>query len=348
MAEEKTQLEIPIAVKSNTESKDYTIHKSLVEKQDFTPEELNRINARLQALQDNTDLNLEKHDGKLIIATAEKKDELAKELKAKKDELTEGDDRPELTAAEVEKIISDDDFQKNPTTEQVAQQKIEGVTAVAAAVLKGNPTEALKALEDTGIMPDNIIKKIWSFFHNIFGDKRISFDQKTTFDNVIAPFFKAKGLDLTTTKINKETNKPYQSINGDTRVNIMKKLSTLGVPVEETGKFLGFVMGDITTTADIPENLVHLFEEGRAHYQSIESTLDTSNPRSAVDAILNFTPTKREEPSALASTDKPTDSEKTTDTRIKFTKDGKDVLVDADGKTKESFLKIQKNAETIL
>lgn len=68
----------------------------------------------------------------------------------------------------------------------------------------------------------------------------------------------------------------------------MQKLSSLGVPVEESGNFFGFIMGDITDTNTIPAALVPLFNAGREHFKTLN--LDTNTPLASVEAMLNFIP----------------------------------------------------------
>lgn len=86
----------------------------------------------------------------------------------------------------------------------------------------------------------------------------------------------------------------------------MQRLASLGIPLEESGNFFGFIMGDITDTNTIPAALVPLFNAGREHFKTLN--LDTKTPLSSVEAMLNFTPPPQTE---VADTTSPADTETT-------------------------------------
>jgi hypothetical protein len=173
----------------------------------------------------------------------------------------------------------------------------EAVEAVQGAITSGLETvseksqEALKYMEKIGIMPNNFLKTILEFFHNIFWDKRISYDQKTVFRDVVSPYLKLRWFDFNVTTTNNQ-NQTITNMNKEAPVSIMQKLSSLGVPTEESGKFFGFIMGDITDTSTIPAALVPLFEAGREHFKTLN--LDTKTPLASAEAMLNFTPPQTE------------------------------------------------------
>jgi hypothetical protein len=171
----------------------------------------------------------------------------------------------------------------------------EAVEAVKEAVSSGAESvfetseDALRYLGKIGVMPEWIMKKITEFLHILsnWWDTRISYDQAKAFDSVISPYLKLRWLDLSTTTTNKQ-NQTITSVDKEVRVSIMEKLTSLGVPLEESGNFFGFMMGDITDTSNIPVALLPLFETGREHYKTL--TIDPSTPLSSVEAMLNFTP----------------------------------------------------------
>jgi len=70
--------DIPLAIQ-NKEAKRYTITSSLVEKKEFSPEELALINTRLQSLQDKVNSGLKKNEARLTL-TPEKLTELRTQL----------------------------------------------------------------------------------------------------------------------------------------------------------------------------------------------------------------------------------------------------------------------------
>ncbi|MFA6080609.1 MAG: hypothetical protein WC753_03995 [Candidatus Gracilibacteria bacterium] len=281
---------------------EHSIISSIIEKRDFSEAEIALVDTRLKFLEDKVKDGLKNKEAKLTL-TPEK----IAELKADLAREGAGDEK-KLTEEKVANIIDESDFEKKPTT--AAEAMVAPLAAVGEgikALKEGKPEEALKVIDRSGIFPDGIFKKFFEWFHNIFGDNRISFDQSNMFDRKVLPAIEALGINIKSESPNDRK---------DTKVSVMQKLAELGVPLEDSDKYFQFIHGDITE-ADVPAKVLQLFREGRDQYdKSVERSL-SSDPKTALGAILNFVPTKAEIPTANAP-DKKAESSPTTAEKVKI------------------------------
>jgi len=272
--------EAPVAAPASTEVKtipEHIIIDSIVDKKEFSEAELVLVNTRLQSLEGKIKEKLKNKEAKLTL-TPEKIAELRAELTREWAWTTK-----ELTKERVDAIIDEKYFENSDTTEQTPKNMVESVQTAATALQNGQPEEALKAIEWSGVIPNNFMKKILEFFYTIFGDSRISFDQSTMFDREVAPAIESLGITLD----------GLQNKN-DIKVMVMNKLWALGVPVEYSDRYFRFINSSLSEN-DIPQKLLPLFIEGRNHYQNIKDSLST-DPKIKLESILDFTPPKTEVP----------------------------------------------------
>ncbi|MEI6711709.1 MAG: hypothetical protein WCK88_06045 [bacterium] len=148
MTETTQTPEIPLAIKKNTETgktPEYTIIPSLVEKKDFSPEEINGINAKIKSLQEKVNSNLKKHEEKLIM-TPEKLEALRQEINAKK-APEKNETTGKLTQEEIDATITEDKFEKTDIVPDTVQSPLESAKTAITAFKDGKPEEGLRAIE---------------------------------------------------------------------------------------------------------------------------------------------------------------------------------------------------------
>lgn len=115
-------------------------------------------------------------------------------------------------------------------------------------------------------------------------------DQSTMFERQVTPAIESLGISLQTLP-----NK------NDIKVMVMQKLATLGVPLEYSDRYFKYIQGSIGQK-DIPQKYITLFNAGKEHYDTISGTLST-DPKIALESILDFTP-PAVEPAPTINTEK--------------------------------------------
>ncbi len=255
----------------------HEITSSLVEKIDFSEAEIALIDTHLQSLEEKVKTILKNKEAKLTL-TPEK-------LTGLRTELSEAWKWAEkvLTQAQVETIIDENDFEENPDTTSPTEYPNNTVTdQISPDVIDRAKEFVQNSVEWSGILPNNFMKKIMEFFHSIFGDKRISLDQSTMFDRQVVAAIGTMGIDI--------QNVPNKN---DIKVMVMQKLAALGVPLEYSDRYFKYIQGGIIWPNDIPQKMRQLFDEWKAHYDSLGGSY-SSDPKIALETILDFTPTKIE------------------------------------------------------
>jgi hypothetical protein len=139
------------------EAASYTITPGPVESRIASPAQLAAINDNLTKLDNASKQSTEAAEKNLQDKTGEHK-----ETKIVPSETKEApESKPELSTLPLPGDLPTDTW--------------ESPALPTAPVI--TPIEEINVLERSGIMPNNFMKKIVEFFHGLFGDTRISYDQ---------------------------------------------------------------------------------------------------------------------------------------------------------------------------